>query len=120
MWAIVFRIAAGFNWVAAFLLMVWPVALMADTNVHFLFRLLAMFIALFGFMYWSVSNDPTRTDYVWLGLVGKCVGVSLVWGHTLVGTGSQNLALLALGEMPFIVLFAIFLLRNRNSEVKTS
>lgn len=113
MWAWVFRLAAVFNWFAALVLALWPGVLHADADDHFLFRMLAMFVALFGYMYWCVATDPARVDYVWFGLIGKVIGVSLLWWHTLAGVGSQNLAVLAIGDLPFIVLFALFLARQK-------
>jgi hypothetical protein len=104
--------AAVFNWLACLILL--PSTGISSalgftplmTNGPFdHFALLA--IALFGYGYWMAAGDPVgNRGIILLGAIGKVGVVAILFGHHfLVGDVNLRLALLALGDALYAVLF---------------
>lgn len=77
-------------------------------------RILAACIALFGWGYWIIGDDPVRfRPFIIQGMVGKLSVVTLIMMAVAMGQASRGFAALALGDMIFGFLFAIHLARTR-------
>ncbi|HZR36105.1 MAG TPA: hypothetical protein VFA75_12055 [Nevskia sp.] len=115
-----FGVAALFNFtVAAGLLLLRPVLLpllrldpVQGSNVAFA-DLLALMIAVFGYAYWCVANDPVRyRPYIPLSIVGKVAVPLTLAACWLGGHASGRLVALGGSDLVFAALFLAFLRRH--------
>lgn len=105
-------VAAGFLFLRGPLLPLLALDPVSGSNAVFV-DLASVMIAIFGYAYWRVAQDPVRyRQYIELGIIGKLLAVltfGLCW---LAGQSSWQLAALGASDLPFAVLFLAFLRRH--------
>jgi hypothetical protein len=117
-----FFIAAIFNVaVAASLTLGWPFAQSllqltpADGSNRLLLRIAAVLVLTFGYAYFMVGLDPVRyRPYATLGMIGKLLVVAVALPVIVASSPGYLLAWLAMGDLLFAILFAIFLRSPRH------
>jgi len=81
----------------------------SGTNLVFLY-LTGMFVALFGYSYLRIAQDPRRyRPFIELGIVGKLLAVCGATWPWLAGDVGWRIPFLAGGDLVFAVLFIQFL-----------
>ena len=116
-WQLLFRIAAISNWVAALLMFTRPAMFGVGQTSSFVIQLLAAFVVIFGYMYWRVATDLwNKRDYVWFGLIGKVMAVSIILINTYLGYGSKEIMIIGSADLLFAALFLWFLVHARRTQ----
>lgn len=114
---ILFGIAALFNWaVGLSWLFAWPLMqeLMqlapAEGSNRMLINICAVLVITFGYAYFMVGRDPvTYRPYAILGTIGKLLVVAVIAPVLFSLSQGWILALLAMGDLLFALLFIHFL-----------
>ncbi|MFO1394567.1 MAG: hypothetical protein U1F09_12455 [Steroidobacteraceae bacterium] len=112
-----FRAGAVFNaLVGVPMLIAWPVAagLLGIATPRSVFTdLVGAMVALFGWVYWRIAEDPVGCrSYVLLGIVGKLTFVVVIYANFALGRAPAGLAALVTADLVFAVLFARWLRRT--------
>jgi hypothetical protein len=116
-----FFVAAAFNVaVAASLTLGWRFAqnllqlTPAEGSNHLLLNIAAVLVLTFGYAYFMVGLDPVRyRPYATLGMIGKLLVVAVALPVIVTSGPGHLLAWLAMGDLLFAILFALFL-KGRN------
>ncbi|NGY05758.1 hypothetical protein [Solimonas terrae] len=112
-----FFVAAAFNVaVAAGLTLGWPLTQSllqlapADGSNWLLVKVASVLILTFGYAYFMVGLDPVRyRPYATLGMIGKLLVVAVALPVIVASSQGYLLAWLAMGDLLFAILFAVFL-----------
>lgn len=115
-WRIVFGVAAAFNFaVGGSLLLATERVAQQMPGAHDLYDLqfAGLMIAVFGVGYAMVARDPAgNRGIVWIGALGKLGVVALSTMYLLADAFPMRTYALALGDLLFVALFALFLWRG--------
>ena len=114
---LLFRIGAVFNvLVGVPMLVAWPAVagLLGVTTPRSVFTdLVGALVALFGWVYWRIAEDPVGCrSYVLLGIVGKLTFVAVIYANWALGRAPAALAALVTVDLVFAILFARWLRRT--------
>ena len=120
-----FTTGALFNWGAAALIFAagmrpdWAHLLGLDPasgSASMFFQLGVFAIALFGWAYWQVAQDPvSNRPFALLGVIGKLATVALIWIHWALGNIGWQLAALVVVDLIYTFLFWRWLMGNSAS-----
>jgi hypothetical protein len=118
-WRIVFALAAVFNLAIGVSLAAAPDMIYAQGGQepaadYFYARTAGLLIAVFGIGYAMVAVQPARNRaIVWLGVIGKACMPVLSWSYVQAGLVGITSFYLSLGDLMFVILFAVFLWRTK-------
>ena len=118
-WRAVFALAAVFNLAVGVSLAAAPDMAYAQSAQgpaadYFYARTAGLLIAVFGIGYAMVAIAPARNrSIVWLGLIGKACMPVLAWSYVQAGLVAITAFYLSLGDLAFVILFALFLWRTK-------
>lgn len=114
-----FYSAAAFNWMASLLLLFggnlfWGLLATPEPAERVWFQLLVAMVALFGWGYFAVAQDPVRNRIMaLLGCVGKTTVFVVVLAHVLTSGLSERVLMLVTVDLVYAALFARFLINTR-------
>lgn len=117
-WRGVFGLAAVFNLIVGGAMLAAPERVAAGLSVSgagapFAILMTGLLIAVFGLGYTMVARDPVRNrGIVWMGMIGKFGVVVLATTQYATGVVPFNTFATSLGDLAFVVLFALFLWRG--------
>ncbi len=118
-WRVVFALAAAFNFAVAAIMLTGPMSLAASTGQgpsadQFYLQTSGVMIAVFGLGYAMAARDPIRNrPIIWLGLIGKAAMPILSGLYVRAGLMPLSTFYVSLGDLVFVILFALFLARTR-------
>ncbi len=112
-----FRVAAAFNLLVGLpMLVAWPTVagLIGIATPRTVFTdIVAAIVALFGWVYWRIAEDPVGCrPYVLLGILGKLAFVAVIYVNYALGSALAGLALLVTADLVFAISFARWLRRT--------
>jgi hypothetical protein len=125
-WRGFFAFAALYNFAVGGMMLAAPERAAAQLNIAgaggpFAIAMSGMLIAVFGIGYAMVSYAPARNrGIVWIGLVGKVGAAILATMQYTQGIIPTSTFALGMGDLVFVVLFALFLWRGSQQSQQLS
>lgn len=120
-WRGLFAFAAIYNFLVGGALMLAPHRAAAGLGVSgggapFALAMVGMLIVVFGVGYAMVARSPAQNrGIVWIGLIGKIGAAALGTMQYLANIVPLSTFLLGMGDVVFVLFFAIFLWRGSQS-----
>lgn len=117
-WRGFFAFAALYNFAVGGVMLAAPAQAAAQLNIAgaggpFAIAMSGMLIAVFGIGYAMVAYAPARNrGIVWIGLIGKVGAAVLATMQYTQGIIPAGTFALGMGDLAFVVLFALFLWRG--------